>query len=328
VDSWLTGREVVAPPLVEQEAELVRKAFVPNEGSAWAAIAYWARYRSFWFGAISRIAAINGGVGLVLWAVDVLTGGHYPALLQIRANLLLTAFTAALIALAYAVGRLGVKLDPQQPQINAPVAVLMVLVIVAATSIAGPPFVAVGEAVLLILLILILRLRHLEVNAYLIIKGVLIASSVVLLGGIATGIATGSLLETRISVQALDGLLRLIVFLLGLGLYFAEEWRYWRALPPTPMVIRLLQRACRDNDFAAISRWLGEELTFSQTDQRYLAELVLPSRLIVDGDVAAVASPTGDFALFRVRKGQVVDMRRFEAAGQAPAVTDRGRAAG
>lgn len=304
---------------------------MPNDGSPWATIVYWAKYRSFWFGAISRIAAINGGVGLLLWAADEFTGGRNPTLLEIRANLLLTAFVAALIALAYAVGRLGVKLNPEQPQINAPVLVLMVLVIVAATSIAGPVFVVIGEACLLVLLILVLRVRHLELNAYLVIKAVLVVSSAILLAGIGTGIATGSLLETRVSLQAADGLLRLIVFLLGLSLYFVEEWRYWRAQPPTPIVVRQLQRACRDNDFASISRWLGEELTFTQKDQRYLANLILPRRMIVDADMAGVYNPHGDFVLFRVCKGQVVEMRRFgptEEQHRTSASSERGQIAG
>jgi len=306
--SWLTDRPVQAagPP----EAGLAGDAFVPNGTSAWAALVYWAKYRSFWFGAVSRIAAINGGIGLLLWAADEATGGENPTPLQIPAALL-TGFVAALIALAFAVGRLGVKLDPEQPHANAPALVFIVLVIVAVTSIAGPVFVAIGESGVLILLILVLRLRKLEVNTYLVIKGVLIASSIILLGGIGTGIASGSLLETRVSVEAADGLVRLVIFLLGLSLYFVEERRYWRAQPPTPRVIEELQRACRHNDFSAISRWLGEELVFSQTDQHYLAETVLPRRLMVDGDLAGFCSPNGDFALFRVRRGQVVEMRRF-----------------
>ncbi|HLG73200.1 MAG TPA: hypothetical protein VK009_22490 [Chloroflexota bacterium] len=286
-------------------------AVIPNEGSTLAGLLYWARYKSFWFGAISRIATFNGAIGFLLWAIDEGMAGDNPTLLQIRSNLPLTAFVAALIALAYAVGRLGLKLDPDEPLANAPALVIVVLVIVAVTSIAGPVFVAIGEACLLVLLLLVLRLRHWDVNAYLIIKGVLVASSIVLLGGIGTGIATGQLLETRLSLQSTDDLMRLFVLLLGLSLYFIEERRHWLSQPPTPVVIDRLQRACKQNDFAHIHRWLGEDLTFSQADQHLLAELILPRRLIVDGDVAGVPTPTGDFVLFRVKKGQVVEMRHY-----------------
>ena len=78
------------------------------------------------------------------------------------------------------VGRQGLKLDPEQPVATPAVLVVIVLVIVAVTSIAGPVFVAIGEA------------------------GVLV---------------------------------RLLVFLLGLSLYLAEERRSWRAEPPTPVVV-------------------------------------------------------------------------------------------
>jgi hypothetical protein len=138
---------------------------------------------------------------------------------------------------------------------------------------------------------------------------------------VSAGIATGQLLETRISPQAIDGSMRLFVLLIGLSLYFIEERRYWRAQPPAPVVVEELQRACEENDFGAISRWLGEGLVFSQEDQRLMAGLVLPSRMIVDGDVAVVATPA-EMLLFRVKKGQVVELRRFgppAAAAQEPA---------
>jgi hypothetical protein len=302
-------------------------AVIPNEDSSLASVLYWARYKSFWFGAVSRIATFNGIIGLLLWAIDQIDGQQSDTLLQIRSNLPLTAFVAALIALAYAVGRLGLKLDPEEPLANAPVLVIVVLVIVAVTSVAGPVYVAIGEAVLLLLLLLVLRLRHSEVNAYRIIKGVLIASSLVLLVGLSTGIATGQLLETRLSLQSADGLMRLMVLLLGLSLYLMEERRYWLSQPPTPTVVERLQRACKQNDFARIHRWLGEDLVFSQADQRLLSELILPRRLIVDADIAGLTTPTGDFLLFRVHKGQVVEMRRYEAAGirdQGSGISDQG----
>lgn len=287
---------------------------IPNEGSTLAAIVYWARYRGFWFQALSRVLAINGLVGGVLWAADELTGGQNRTLLEIRGNLPLTLFVAALIALAYAVGRLAVHLDPEQPFANAAVLVLILVVIVGVTSAAGPAFVAVGEAGALVLLLFVLRLRHWQGNAYLVLKAVLILSSIILLGGVGTGIATGQLLDTRVSLLAVDGLVRLLVFLLGLSLYLLEERRYWHTLPPTPVVVEHLQRACKGNDFGAISHWLGEDLVFSQSDQRLLAELILPRRMIVDGDVAVVHSPPSDLLLFRVHKGQVVDMHRFGRA--------------
>jgi hypothetical protein len=319
MDSWLTDRTVspavkVPAPTGEPPRPL-RKPLLPNAGSNLAEIVYWARYRSFWFGAISRVMAINGIVGSLLWAIDQGTGQHSPTLLAIRSNLPLTLFVAALIALAYAVGRLGLKLDPEEPPANPAALVLVVLVIVAVTSIAGPVYVAIGEAALLVLLLLVLRLRKWEGNAYLVLKAVLIASAIILLGGIGTGIGSGQLLETRVSLQAADGLLRLIVFLLGLSLYFIEERRNWREMPPTPMVVEHLQRACKDNDFGAISRWLSEGLTFSQADQRALAEAIMPRRLIVDGDVAVLPSLSGELLLFRVRKGQVVEIRVFGAGG-------------
>ncbi|HEX6511402.1 MAG TPA: hypothetical protein VF157_03825 [Chloroflexota bacterium] len=292
----------------EVEEPVSRPAFIPNEDSALAGLVYWARYKSFWFGAISRIATFNGAIGLILWAVDEATGRQNATLLLIRSNLPLTAFVAALIALAYAVGRLGLKLDPEQPLANPAVLVIVVLVIVAVTAIAGPAFVAIGEAAVLVLLLIVLRLRGWEGNAYLVIKAVLIASSIILLGGLGAGIATGALLETRFSVARADELMRLCLLLLGLSLYFVEERRHWRAQPPTPVVVDRLQRACKQNDFAAISRWLGEGLVFSQGDQRLMAELILPRRLIVDGDVAAVSTPGGELLIFRVRKGQVVEM--------------------
>src|SRR5579884_2286461 len=276
--------EAVPPP---------RLAVIPNEGSTLAGIVYWARYKSFWFGAISRIATFNGAVGLLLWAIDEATNRQNPTLLAIRSNLPLTIFVATLIALAYTAVRLGLKLDPQQPLANAPLLVVMVLVIVAVTSIAGPVFVAIGEA------------------------GLLVASSIILLGGLGAGVATGQLLETRISVERLDDIGRLVLLMLGLSLYFFEERRHWQAQPPTPAVVERLQRACKLNDFALIHRWLGEDLVFSQSDQRLLAGLILPRRMVVDGDLAGVAAPSGEFVLFRVRKGQVVDMRVYEKRGDA-----------
>jgi|GEM_PF-3666584 hypothetical protein len=300
--------EAVPPP---------RLAVIPNEGSTLAGIVYWARYKSFWFGAISRIATFNGAVGLLLWAIDEATNRQNPTLLAIRSNLPLTIFVATLIALAYTAVRLGLKLDPQQPLANAPLLVVMVLVIVAVTSIAGPVFVAIGEAGMLVLLLLVLRLRHWQGNAHLLIKGLLIASSIILLGGLGAGVATGQLLETRISVERLDDIGRLVLLMLGLSLYFFEERRHWQAQPPTPAVVERLQRACKLNDFALIHRWLGEDLVFSQSDQRLLAGLILPRRMVVDGDLAGVAAPSGEFVLFRVRKGQVVDMRVYEKRGDA-----------
>jgi hypothetical protein len=299
----------------DQPLAIPHGAAIPNQDSTLAGLLYWARYKSFWFGAISRIATFNGAIGLLLWAIDEGTGKHNQTLLLIRSNLPLTCFVAALIALAYAVGRLGLKLDPEQPLANAAVLVMVVLVIVAVTFVAGPVYVAIGEAGMLILLLLVLRLRNWEGNAYLVIKAVLIASSIILLGGVGAGIATGDLLETRVSLERADDLSRLVVFLLGLSLYIIEERRYWLSQPPTPTVIHRLQRACKQNDFSQVQRWLGEKLVFTQADQRLLAELILPRRLIVDGDIAGVPTPTGDFLLFRVHKGQVVEMRRYEAAG-------------
>ena len=291
-------------------------AVIPNEGSNLAGVLYWARYKSFWFGAISRIATFNGVIGLLLWAIDEATNRQNPTLLGIRSNLPLTIFVATLIALAYAVGRLGLKLDPNEPLTNAPVLVVMVLVIVAVTSIAGPVFVAVGEAGMLFLLLAFLRLRHWQGNAYLVIKALLIASSIILLGGLGASVATGQLLETRMSVERWDDIARLFLLLLGLSLYFFEERRYWESQPPTPVVVERLQRACKQNDFGLIHRWLGEDLVFSQSDQRLLASLILPRRMVVDGDIAALASPSGEFLLFRVRKGQVLEMRVYEGNRQ------------
>ena len=314
MDSWLIDRSTstaVKARVPAPEEPVLRRAIVPDDGSNMAAILYWMRYRSFWFGAVSRVMLINGIVGSLLWAIDQGTGQNSPTLLHIRSNLPLTLFVAALIALAYAVGRLGWRLDPEEPLANAPVLVLIVMVIVAVTSIAGPVFVAIGEAAVLVLLVLLLRLRHWQGNAYLVIKAVLIASAVILLGGVATGIGSGQILETRVSLEAADGLLRLIIFLLGLSLYFWEERRYWREMPPTPVVVESLQRACRKGDFTAVSRWLGEGLAFTQTDQRALAEAIMPRRLVVDGDVAVLPSLSGELLLFRVRKGQVLEMRRY-----------------
>jgi hypothetical protein len=317
VDAWpadrLTAAATARHESEAEEALAPARSFIPNEGSTLAGALYWARYKSFWFGAISRIATFNGVIGLLLWTIDQATGNQNATLLQIRSNLPLTAFVAALIALAYAVGRMAVKLDPEAPLANPAVLIVVVLVIVAVTSIAGPVFVAIGEAGVLVLLLLVLRLRHWEVDAYLVIKAVLIAGSIILLGGLGAGIATGSLLETRLSLDRASDLMRLCVLLLGLGLYFIEERRYWLAQPPTPVVVVRLQRACKLNDFGAISRWLGEGLVFSQADQKLLAELILPRRLVVDGDVAAMSTPGGDFIVFRVRKGQVTDMRVFRA---------------
>ncbi len=318
MDSGLTERPSLAAAASLPEAEEApgpRGAAIPNEGSTPAGLLYWARYKSFWFGAVSRIATFNGVIGLLLWAIDEATNRQNSILLEIRSNLPLTAFVAALIALAYAVGRLGLKLDPDEPLANAAVLVVMVLVIVAVTAIAGPVFVAVGEAGMLVLLLLVLRLRHWQGNAYLVIKAVLIASSIILLGGLGAGVATGQMLETRLSFERADDIMRLFLLLLGLSLYFFEERRYWLAQPPTPVVVERLQRACKQNDFALIHRWLGQDLVFSQGDQRLLANLILPRRLIVDGDLAGLATPGGDFLLFRVRKGQVVELRRFEGKG-------------
>lgn len=317
MEGWLADRATrPAAPFVAAPAEEHAppfSAFIPNDGSGLAGIVYWARYKSFWFGAVSRIATFNGAIGLLLWALDEATGRQNDTLLQIRSNLPLTAFVAALIALAYAVGRMGLKLDPQAPLANPAVLVVVVLVIVAVTSIAGPVFVAVGEAGILVLLLVVLRVRHWDVNAYLVIKGVLVASSIILLGGLGAGIATGSLLDTRLSLDRVSDLMRLLVLLLGLTLYFVEERRYWLSQPPTPVVVDRLQRSCKLNDFAAISRWLGEGLVFSQTDQRLLADLILPRRIIVHGDVAAVSTPGGEFVVFRVDKGQVTEMRVYRA---------------
>jgi len=316
VEGWLAERATTAASAEgvgeAEESAPTSRAFIPNDGSSVAGIVYWARYKSFWFGAVSRIATFNGVIGLLLWAIDQGTGRHNDTLLRIRSNLPLTAFVAALIALAYAVGRMGFKLDPREPPANPAVLVVVVLVIVAVTSIAGPVFVAIGEAGMLVLLLLVLRLRHWEVNAYLVIKAVLIASSIILLGGLGAGIATGSLLETRVSLDRVSDLVRLLVLLLGLTLYFVEERRYWLSQPPTPVVVERLQRACKLNDFAAISRWLGEGLVFSQADQRLLAGMILPRRLIVHGDVAAVSTPGGELVVFRVQKGQVAEMRVYE----------------
>jgi hypothetical protein len=292
-----------------------RGAAIPNEESSLAGLVYWARYKSFWFGAVSRIATFNGGIGLLLWAIDEASGRQNQTLLLIRSNLFLTAFVAALIALAYAVGRLGLKLDPEEPLANAAVLVIVVLVIVAVTSIAGPVYVAIGEAGMLFLLLLVLRLRKWKGNAYLVIKAVLIASAIILLGGVGAGIATGGLLDTRLGLDRTGELMRLFVLLLGLSLYFMEERRYWLSQPPTPVVVDRLQRACKQNDFTQIHRWLGEDLVFSQADQRMLADLILPRRLIVDADIAGAPTPGGDFVLFRVCKGQVVEMRRYEGLG-------------
>jgi hypothetical protein len=315
VEGWPVHRTpALAATLHAAEAEdspPASRAFIPNDGSSFAGLVYWARYKSFWFGAISRIATFNGAMGLLLWAVDEGTGRQNETLLQIRSNLPLTAFVAALIALAYAVGRLGLKLDPEAPLANPAVLVIVVLVIVAVTSIAGPVFVAIGEAGMLVLLLVVLRVRHWDVDAYLVIKAVLIASSIILLGGLGAGIATGSLLETRVSLDRVSDLMRLFVLLLGLTLYFVEERRYWLAQPPTPVVVDRLQRACKLNDFVSISHWLGEGLVFSQSDQRLLADLILPRRLIVHGDVAAVSTPGGEFVVFRVQKGQVAEMRVY-----------------
>jgi hypothetical protein len=320
VEGWLTDR-VRAPAAAEaadepHESPPASRAFIPDDGSSFAGLVYWARYKSFWFGAISRIATFNGAIGLLLWAIDEGTGRQNDTLLQIRSNLPLTAFVAALIALAYAVGRMGLKLDPDAPLANPAVLVIVVLVIVAVTSIAGPVFVAIGEAGMLVLLLLVLRLRHWEVNAYKVIKAVLIASSIILLGGLGAGIATGGLLETRVSLDRVSDLMRLFVLLLGLTLYFVEERRYWLSQPPTPVIVDRLQHACKQNDFAAISRWLGEGLVFSQADQRLLADLILPRRLIVHGDVAAVPTPGGEFVVFRVKKGQVAEMRVYETSNR------------
>jgi hypothetical protein len=284
---------------LDQSPTAARGLVIPNEGSTLAGMLYWARYKSFWFGAISRIATFNGVIGLLLWAIDEGTGRHSDTLLLIRSNLFLTAFVAALIALAYSVGRLGVLLDPEEPFTNPAV----------------PVFVAVGEAGMLVLLLLVLRLRNWQDDAYLVIKGVLIGCAAILLGGVGAGIATGQLLETRFSAERVDELMRLFVFLFGMSLYFIEERRYWRSRPPTPVAVQRLQRACKQNDFTEISRWLGEGLVFTHEDQRRMADLILPRRLIVDGDLAGLATPGGDFLLFRVHRGQVVEMRRYEGAG-------------
>ncbi|MFI5267519.1 MAG: hypothetical protein ACHQ7M_09100 [Chloroflexota bacterium] len=313
MEGWLADRTPTVAATEPDDSVSSSRAFIPNDGSNFAGLVYWARYKSFWFGAISRIATFNGVIGLLLWAADQGTGRQNDTLLQIRSNLPLTAFVAALIALAYVVGRMGLKLDPEEPLANPAVLVIVVMVIVAVTSISGSVFVAIGEAGMLVLLLLVLWLRHWEVNAYKVIKAVLIASSIILLGGLGAGIATGSLLETRVSLDQVSDLMRLFVLLLGLTLYFVEERRYWLSQPPTPVVVHRLQRACKLNDVAAISRWLGEGLVFSQSDQRLLADLILPRRLIVDGDIAAVSTPGGEFVVFRVRKGQVAEMRVYRA---------------
>ena len=277
-----------------------------------SAVLYWLRYKSFWFPAIMRVATINGIVGLILWAVDQATGRQNETLLQIRSNLPLTLFVAALIALAFAVGRLGLTLDVARPFANPAVFILILAVIVGVTSVAGPVFVAIGEAAALLLLLAALRLRYQDVNAYLVLKAVLIASSVILLGGLGSGIVTGQLLETRFSVEAVDGLLRLVGFLLGMSLYMIEERRYWWTVPPVPVVVEQLQKACKQNDFGAVQRWLGPELVFSQGTQRLLSELILPRRIMVDGDLAAVANPTGALLFVRVHKGLVTELQTFE----------------
>jgi hypothetical protein len=333
VEDWLADGATTVSVEEGEEGAPASRAFIPNDGSSFAGLIYWARYKSFWFGAISRIATFNGAIGLLLWAVDQGTGRQNDTLLQIRGNLPLTAFVAALIALAYAVGRMGLKLDPEQPLANPAVLVIVVLVIVAVTSIAGPVFVAVGEAGMLVLLLVVLRLvvprlRRWEVNAYLVIKAVLIASSIILLGGLGAGITTGSLLETRVSLDRVSDLMRLFVLLLGLTLYFVEERRYWLSQPPTPVVVDRLQRACKLNDFVAIRRWLGDGLVFSQSDQRLLADLILPRRLIVHGDVAAVSTPTGELVVFRVRKGQVAEMRVYRDRRQGKVDRAKGKVSG
>ncbi|HEU0169425.1 MAG TPA: hypothetical protein VFS62_16735, partial [Chloroflexota bacterium] len=264
------------------------------------------------FQAISRVLAINGAVGAILWGVDQVTGRDNETLLQIRSNLPLTLFVAALIALAYGVARMAAHLDPERPFRNAAQLVLILAVIVAVTSMAGPFFVAVGEAGALLLLLLVLRLRHWQGNAYLVLRIVLIGSAGILLGGLGSGIATGQLLETRFSLEAVDGFLRLLAFLLGLSVYFLEEHRYWWSSPPTPVVVEQLQRACMTNDFAFIHRWLGDDLTFSQADQRMMGDLILPRRLVVDGDVAIVPDTSGDLLFFRVDNGRVAELRVFE----------------
>jgi hypothetical protein len=305
-------RRAAATTNQRDEPRAPRWNAIPDEGSTWAALLYWARYKAFWFQALSRVLAINGAVGSILWGVDQATGRQNETLLQIRSNLPLTLFVAALIALAYGVGRMAAHLDPERPFRNAAQLVLILVVIVAVTSMAGPFFVAVGEAGALLLLLLVLRLRHWKGNAYLVLRAVLIGSSIILLGGLGSGIATGQLLETRFSLEAVDGLLRLLAFLLGLSVYFLEEHRYWWSSPPTPVVVEQLQRACMTNDFAYIHRWLGDDLVFSQADQRRLGNLILPRRLIVDGDVAVVPDPPGDLLFFRVRAGRVVELRTVE----------------
>ncbi|MHB8620204.1 MAG: hypothetical protein ACYDAG_11665 [Chloroflexota bacterium] len=284
---------------------------IPNEGSGLATIIYWARYKGFWFQAISRILGINGTVGALLWATDELTGAHNPTLLEIRGNLPLTLFLAALIALAYAVVRLALQLDPDEPSADKPALVLLLLVIVAVTSISGPVFVAIGEAGVLLVLLAVLWLRKWEVDSFIVLKGVLIAGGLVLVAGLAIGIATGELLQTRFSPTGLVGAIRLLVFLLGLSVYLLEERRHWNAEPPTPAVVERLHLACKHNDFGAISRWLADDLTFSQADQRMLAQLILPRRLVVDGDVALAPTPEGGVVLVRVIKGRVTELRTY-----------------
>ncbi len=254
---------------------------------------------------------INGIVGFLLWAIDDLTGVHSQTLLQIRGNLLLTVFVAALIALAFAVVRLAIQLDPDEPFANAPTLLLVLGVIVAVTSIAGPGFVALGEAAVTVLIVIVIQLRHVDVDAFVLLKAALVVSAVILVGGLVRGIATGEILQTRVSAAEVDGIIRLFVFLLGLSVYFIEERRYWRAQPPTPVVVEQLHKACKENDFSAISRWLGGSITFSQADQRMMAELILPRRLIVDGDIAIVPTPDAGMLYLRIKKGQVEELRRY-----------------
>ncbi|HEU0168123.1 MAG TPA: hypothetical protein VFS62_10125, partial [Chloroflexota bacterium] len=118
-DAWPHRRAAAVAAKVEEAPPLHHWNAIPDDGSTWAAVLYWARYKAFWFQAISRVLAINGAVGAILWGVDQVTGRDNETLLQIRSNLPLTLFVAALIALAYGVARMAAHLDPERPFRNA-----------------------------------------------------------------------------------------------------------------------------------------------------------------------------------------------------------------
>ncbi|MGH2365423.1 MAG: hypothetical protein ACRDHX_12340 [Chloroflexota bacterium] len=309
-------------PEAEERAPGTRRGLhappIPNRDSTAAALLYRLRYGGFWFQAVSRILAINGFVGLSLWAIDEATQTHSQTLLLIRGNLLLTLFVAALVALAFAGARLAITLDPREPLANLPALILVLGVILAVTSIAGPGFVAAGEAGVMVLTVAVIQLRKINVNPYVLLKAALVISAIILVAGLVRGIFTGEILQTRVSPVELDGVMRLFVFLLGVSVYFIEEHRHWQAAPPTPVVVDRLHRACQENDFSAISRWLGPGMTLSHAQQHLLASLVLPRRLIVDGDFALAPTPAGGLLCFRVERGQVHELREYGADPDKP----------